>query len=162
MNPASGNQSQYGNYNPAPPSQESTAVYTSPQEYYQQQFNHQPYQHSNPINNPAHQPNIPRMMGTGGHQTFQSSPMQQSSTGATPAGDIQYFMDAACTVPAGSLPHQPQTLSQFSPHQQQRILMSQATSQPSSPLAKESRCVNPNCGHCCKPQTAPAGANSRR
>nr|XP_029729272.1 activating signal cointegrator 1 complex subunit 2 homolog [Aedes albopictus] len=182
MNPSSGNNYPYGHYNPAPASQESSAVYSSPQEYYQQQFNHTPYQHSGPMNNPGQLPNMPRMMGTGGHQPFQpsSSPaaMQQpnSTTALQQAGGIQYFMDAACTVPAGSLPHQPQALSQFSPQQQQRFLMSQqqamtplSSAQPVTQSAtlggKESpRCVNPNCGHCCvKPQTAPAtGVNIRR
>ncbi|XP_062557988.1 uncharacterized protein LOC134222858 [Armigeres subalbatus] len=166
MNPSDNNQ-HYGSYNPAPPSQESYAVYSPPSQSYQQQFPQQGFvsshHHSVPDNNPGQTLNMSRMTTPGLYQHTQPSAIQQPNTGSFPAGGIQYFMDAACTVPAGSLPHQPQALNQFPPHQQ-RALMSQAASlsQPERTLSKQSQCVNPNCTHCCKPQTAPAGPNPRR
>ncbi|XP_065079550.1 uncharacterized protein LOC135702444 [Ochlerotatus camptorhynchus] len=168
MNPSSGNNQQNPNCNVPSTMQD---VYYTPQQYYQQQFPHQraqTYSASGHMNNSGLAPNMPTMLQS--HQAqrphqaqmlpttpaFQPATLQQPGTGPLPGG-IQYFMDAACTVPAGSLPQQPQALNQFPPHQQ-RLLMSQSSS---SSLAKEN-CTNPHCTHCCKPQTAPAGANLRR
>ncbi|XP_039438453.1 calcium-binding protein P-like [Culex pipiens pallens] len=72
------------------------------------------------------------------HFPQQLSSGQQGS--ATPSyGAGQYFIDAACTVPAGQLSQQPQLLHQ----------MPQGEQAAAFPGATTTRaCSNPNCKHC--------------